>query len=77
MFRYQPRTSPTRAALIYLTEPLFATVYAWLMTGRAIESMAFLGGGLIIAGNLLAELFAKPTDARDSAVTHAATFSDK
>lgn len=59
MFRYQPRTSPTRAALIYLSEPIFATAYAWLVAGRTIALVAGLGAVLIIGGNVLAELLAR------------------
>lgn len=59
MFTFQPRTSPTRAALIYLSEPVFATVYAWLMTGRGITIAAMVGAGLIMAANGLAELRAR------------------
>jgi drug/metabolite transporter (DMT)-like permease len=77
MFRYQPRTTATRAALIYLTEPLFATAYAWLMVGRAVENAALLGGALIIAGNVLAEAYGRRSDSRDAPVTVAATGSDK
>ncbi len=77
MFRFQPRTTATRAALIYMTEPLFATVYAWLLVGRTIGAVAILGGALIIAGNVLAELFGRRFEARDSFVTRPATYSDK
>jgi drug/metabolite transporter (DMT)-like permease len=59
MVRYQPRTTPTRAALTYLTEPLFATVYAWIVAGRTIGLVAMVGAGLIILGNVLAEYFAR------------------
>jgi drug/metabolite transporter (DMT)-like permease len=56
MNTYQPFVSAGRAALIYLLEPLFAEAFsvAWghdMLTGRL-----FLGGGLILAGNLLVEL---------------------
>jgi drug/metabolite transporter (DMT)-like permease len=69
MFRYQPQTTPTRAALVYLTEPLFATVYAWLAAARSIDAGAIVGGCLIIAGNLVAEIYSrskvtKPPEAR-------------
>lgn len=57
MFRYQPVTSPTRAALTYLTEPLFATVYAWFMSGRGMTAVAIAGAALILAGNAMAEVF--------------------
>jgi drug/metabolite transporter (DMT)-like permease len=55
MFSFQPRTSPTRAALIYLTEPIFATVYAWLAVGRTITATAMAGAALILLANGLAE----------------------
>jgi drug/metabolite transporter (DMT)-like permease len=56
MTTYQPRIPASRAALIYLLEPLWAAGFsiAWgfdSLTGRLI-----LGGGLIIGGNLLVEL---------------------
>ena len=57
MFRYQPVTSPTRAALTYLTEPLFATVYAWMASGESITDVAIAGGVLILAGNAITEVF--------------------
>lgn len=59
MFAYQPRTTPTRAALTYLSEPIFATLYAWLATGTGITPAAMGGAGLIILGNLVAEIFAR------------------
>lgn len=59
MFRFQPRTTPTRAALTYMTEPLFATGYAWLIAGRTITVAAMLGGLLIVLGNVLAELLGR------------------
>lgn len=59
MFRFQPDTTPTRAALIYMTEPLFATVYAFLAAGTTITGAAAVGGVLILVGNTLAELRAR------------------
>ncbi len=76
MFRFQPRTTPTRAALVYLTEPLFATAYAWFAADRTIGLGAWLGAGLIILGNVVAELFARRDSASDIAVAPPATSSD-
>ena len=59
MFRFQPQTTPTRAALVYLTEPLFATAYAWVAADRAIDTGAILGAVLIILGNVVAEVFSR------------------
>ncbi len=52
---YQPRVSASRAALIYLLEPVFAAVYSvWNGHDHASTSL-FLGGALILSGNALAE----------------------
>jgi len=59
MFRYQPDTTPTRAALTYLSEPIFATAYAWIAVGTIITPGAILGAGLIFVGNLLAEFLGR------------------
>lgn len=76
MFRFQPRTTPTRAALAYLTEPLFATAYAWIAANRVIGGGAWLGAGLIVLGNVVAEVFARRDSASDIPVALPATSSD-
>jgi drug/metabolite transporter (DMT)-like permease len=56
MNSYQPLVSANRAALIYLLEPVFASI---LSVGWGYEPMTahlLLGGFLILAGNLLVEL---------------------
>lgn len=53
---YQPMLDPTRAALIYLMEPIFASLYAWIAVDRALEPVAIAGAVLIIAANALVEL---------------------
>jgi drug/metabolite transporter (DMT)-like permease len=55
-FRFQPRIDASRAAMIYLMEPIFASAFAMVITGRGLGSLALLGGGLIVAANLLVEL---------------------
>jgi drug/metabolite transporter (DMT)-like permease len=50
MTRFQPRIDPTRAALIYLAEPIVASLWAW----RPLGMTAILGAGMIIAANVLA-----------------------
>lgn len=77
MFRYQPQTTPTRAALAYLTEPLFATLYAWLASGRFIDGGAIVGGLLIIVGNMVAEIFGMRQRQCDTPVAPTATASDR
>jgi len=53
---YQPRVDPTRAALIYLVEPIFAAAYAWIATGRGLTAIGMLGAALILIANLFVEL---------------------
>jgi drug/metabolite transporter (DMT)-like permease len=53
---YQPKLDPTRAALIYLVEPVVAAVFAWLAAGRAMDVMTLAGAGLILAANALVEI---------------------
>jgi drug/metabolite transporter (DMT)-like permease len=55
MFYFQPKLDPTRAALIYLAEPIFAALYAYVAVGRTLSAVAFLGAGLILAANVLVE----------------------
>jgi drug/metabolite transporter (DMT)-like permease len=55
MIFFQPKVDPTRAALIYLTEPVFAAVFAWVLTGRGLGPTGIAGAGLIIAANSLVE----------------------
>jgi drug/metabolite transporter (DMT)-like permease len=55
MFYFQPRIDPTRAGLIYLAEPIFAALYAYLAIGRTLSVIAVVGAGLILAANLLVE----------------------
>jgi drug/metabolite transporter (DMT)-like permease len=53
---YQPRIPASRAALIYLLEPVFGSAFS-IWAGHDVLSMNLLiGGGLILGGNLLVEL---------------------
>jgi len=54
--RYQKETSPTRAAIIFTIEPVFAAVCAALVLGEQIGVGGAAGGALIIGGVLLSEL---------------------
>jgi drug/metabolite transporter (DMT)-like permease len=57
-FRFQPRLDPSRAALIYLMEPIFASLFALMLNGRGLNGIAVMGAALIIVANLLVELVA-------------------
>jgi drug/metabolite transporter (DMT)-like permease len=54
-FRFQPRIDPTRAALLYLMEPVFASAFAFAVRGSRLSTLAMLGAGLILIANLLVE----------------------
>lgn len=60
---FQPSVSPGRAALIYLLEPVFAALFAWLINGSPITGMMMAGGSLILAANGLVEWMDRRRDA--------------
>jgi drug/metabolite transporter (DMT)-like permease len=49
-------TSPTRTALIFATEPVFAWVTSYLIAGEVLSRRAEVGAALIVAGILTVEL---------------------
>lgn len=56
----QQRTTPTRAALIFASEPVFAGLIAWLWAGEAWTTSGVAGAGLILSGIVLVEV--KPSN---------------
>ncbi|MFO7172438.1 MAG: DMT family transporter [Bacillota bacterium] len=52
----QPYTTPTHTALIFSAEPIWAALFAWWLAGETLTPRGYLGGSLILAGMLLAEL---------------------
>lgn len=54
---FQRWTTPTRAALIYVLEPAFGALFAWLLAGETMGVLGWLGGALIIGGMVAAELW--------------------
>jgi len=52
----QAYTTPTRAAIIFSLEPVFAALFAWWWLDETLGPWGLAGGGLILAGILLAEL---------------------
>jgi drug/metabolite transporter (DMT)-like permease len=48
--------SSTRAAVLFCSEALFAAVTSWLIVGERLTGAQWLGGGLILAGMVVAEL---------------------
>lgn len=49
-------TTPTHTALIFSTEPLFASLTSWIVVGERLGPSGWVGGGLILAGIMAAEL---------------------
>ena len=49
-------TTATHTALIFSTEPVFAAVFAYFLTGEILTSKGVLGGVLILLGMLLSEI---------------------
>jgi drug/metabolite transporter (DMT)-like permease len=57
MTTFQKRTTPTRAALIYTLEPVFAAVFSIWLAGDRLSSIGWVGGALIVVGMIVAELW--------------------
>lgn len=68
---YQPRLDATRAALIYLIEPLFAALYAYMMVKRALLPIQLVGAATILLANLLVELLERRTRVKSDAIDFA------
>jgi drug/metabolite transporter (DMT)-like permease len=49
-------TSATRAALIFATEPVFAWLTSYLLTGELLSHRAVVGAALILGGIVMVEL---------------------
>ncbi|MFM7149820.1 MAG: DMT family transporter [Gemmataceae bacterium] len=56
MNTYQPLVPPSRAALIYLLEPVWSSLFSIWWGYDTLTGALILGGILIIGGNLLVEL---------------------
>lgn len=59
----QRYTTPTETALIFLMEPVFAALFAFIFHGERLGSRGLAGAGLILLGMMLAELW--PAQARE------------
>lgn len=68
MTTFQKNTTPTRAALIYTLEPVFAAIFSIWLAGDQLSALGWAGGGLIIVGMIFAELWPLLSD-KSKAVT--------
>lgn len=58
----QQYTTPTRAAVIYTMEPVFAALFAYLWGGEVLNVRGYLGAAMIFLGIILSEFHAKEWD---------------
>ncbi|HLT59050.1 MAG TPA: DMT family transporter [Limnochordales bacterium] len=64
----QRYTAPARVGLILALEPVFAAWFAWLLLGERLAPSGWLGGGMVLAGVILAELDTAKGSARGAPV---------
>lgn len=57
MTTFQNRTTPTRAALIYTLEPVFAAIFSVWLAGDRLTAIGWMGGGMIVVGMIVAEVW--------------------
>jgi drug/metabolite transporter (DMT)-like permease len=62
----QQYTSPSHTAIFISLEPVFAVLTSWLFAREHLSGRALLGGGLILAGILIAELKGPTTTVPES-----------
>lgn len=55
MTTFQRLTTPTRAALIYTLEPVFAAIFSVMLLGEQLTPLAWAGGALIVLGMVIVE----------------------
>jgi drug/metabolite transporter (DMT)-like permease len=53
---FQKETTPTRAVIIFTIEPVWASLFAFMILGEQLDTLGILGAGLIIAGVLVSQL---------------------
>lgn len=57
MTTFQKDTTPTRAALIYTLEPVFAAIFSIWLAGDQLSTIGWTGGAMIVAGMIVAEIW--------------------
>lgn len=61
----QRHLSPTRTALILITEPAFGGLFGWLLAGEVLGVRGWAGAALILAGMIVSEVLAVLVARRD------------
>lgn len=54
----QRHLSPTRTAIILVSEPAFGGLFGWLLAGEVLGVRGWAGAGLIVAGMVVSEVLA-------------------
>jgi len=62
--KFQKVVTPTKAAIIYSLEPIFASVLAFFLLNEKITNFGFVGAVLIISGLFASELYEAVTNGR-------------
>jgi len=65
----QKTVSPTRAAVIYTGDPVWAGIVGWLVLGELFTRLGFMGAALIFIGILTCELFQARQSAKEAEAT--------
>ncbi len=61
----QRHLSPTRTAIILISEPAFGGLFGWLLAGEVLGVRGWAGAGLILAGMVVSEVLAVMVAKRD------------
>ncbi|MFA6233586.1 MAG: EamA family transporter [Bacteroidota bacterium] len=55
--KYQRETTPTKAAIIFTMEPVYAAIIAYLILSESMSSIEVLGAVIMFAGLLFSEIY--------------------
>lgn len=55
--KYQRETTPTKAAIIFTMEPVFAAIIAYFLLTESMSAIEILGAGIMFAGLLFSEIY--------------------
>lgn len=56
--KYQRETTPTKAAIIFTMEPVYAAIIAYLVLSESMSGIEVFGAGIMFAGLLFSEIYA-------------------
>jgi drug/metabolite transporter (DMT)-like permease len=65
---FQPLLDPTQATLLYLCEPVVATIYAAIAAAHRPSKLGIVGAAMILAANVIVELLSGKTTKRVEAI---------